>query len=292
MLMKNSTKNIHTQIANNALYYIYKYIDSDINIDTLSKELGVSRFHLQRLFKEQIGTNIYETIKSIRLHKASNLLITNQGSTISEVAKLCGYSSQSSFIRVFKERFKMTPTTWRKGGYKKYSNSIIKSSKSASKSIANFNNLEAQIVKQPDIRVYYIRHKGYSSRIKDIWQRLRAWQISNNIESYKEIAIYHDNPVITPLAECRYIASVAADKELNNTQLPSFIIPGGLYVKFKAKGKYGDILKLLEWIYHHWLPNSGYEATTLPSYSMFKKNHFLSSDNTFDLEFYLPVVLR
>jgi len=290
--MKNSTKNIHTQIANNALYYIYKYIDSDINIDTLSKELGVSRFHLQRLFKEQIGTNIYETIKSIRLHKASNLLITNQGSTISEVAKLCGYSSQSSFIRVFKERFKMTPTTWRKGGYKKYSNSIIKSSKSASKSIANFNNLEAQIVKQPDIRVYYIRHKGYSSRIKDIWQRLRAWQISNNIESYKEIAIYHDNPVITPLAECRYIASVAADKELNNTQLPSFIIPGGLYVKFKAKGKYGDILKLLEWIYHHWLPNSGYEATTLPSYSMFKKNHFLSSDNTFDLEFYLPVVLR
>jgi len=290
--MKNSTKNIHTQIANNALYYIYKYIDSDINIDTLSKELGVSRFHLQRLFKEQIGTNIYETIKSIRLHKASNLLITNQGSTISEVAKLCGYSSQSSFIRVFKERFKMTPTTWRKGGYKKYSNSIIKSSKSASKSIANFNNLEAQIVKQPDIRVYYIRHKGYSSRIKDIWQRLRAWIISKNIESYKEIAIYHDNPVITALAECRYIASVAVDKELNNTQLPSFIIPGGLYVKFKAKGKYGDILKLLEWIYHHWLPNSGYEATTLPSYSMFKKNHFLSSDNTFDLEFYLPVVLR
>ena len=290
--MKNSTKNIHTQIANNALYYIYKYIDSDINIDTLSKELGVNRFHLQRLFKEQIGTNIYETIKSIRLHKASNLLITNQGSTISEVAKLCGYSSQSSFIRVFKERFKMTPTTWRKGGYKKYSNSIIKSSKSASKSIANFNNLEAQIVKQPDIRVYYIRHKGYSSRIKDIWQRLRAWIISKNIESYKEIAIYHDNPVITALAECRYIASVAVDKELNNTQLPSFIIPGGLYVKFEAKGKYGDILKLLEWIYHHWLPNSGYEATTLPSYSMFKKNHFLSSDNTFDLEFYLPVVLR
>ncbi len=73
-----------------------------------------------------MGTNIYETIKSIRLQKASNLLITNQHSTITNIANMCGYSSQTSFIRAFKSRFNQTPKIWRNGGYKEYSNKIIK----------------------------------------------------------------------------------------------------------------------------------------------------------------------
>ena len=47
----------------------------------------------------------YESIKSIRLQKASSLLLTNKYSTISEVANLCGYSSHSSFIKAFRGRF-------------------------------------------------------------------------------------------------------------------------------------------------------------------------------------------
>ena len=39
-----------------------------------------------------------ETIKSIRLQKASNLLLTNIHSTISQIANQCGYSSQTSFL--------------------------------------------------------------------------------------------------------------------------------------------------------------------------------------------------
>ncbi len=34
---------------------------------------------------------------------------------------MCGYSSQTSFLRTFKERFLMTPKGWKNGGYKEYS---------------------------------------------------------------------------------------------------------------------------------------------------------------------------
>ncbi|HHH20989.1 MAG TPA: AraC family transcriptional regulator, partial [Nitratifractor sp.] len=54
----------------------------------------------------------------------------------------------------------------------------------------------------------------------------------------------------------------------------------------------GDILKLIEWAYQEWLPQSGYEATTLPSYSIFKKNHFLEEDEKFIAQYYLPIRLR
>ncbi len=292
--MKSTTQAQHIQLANDALYYIYRYIDTDINIDELCKHLGVSRFHLQRLFKAQMGVNLYEMIKSIRLQKAASLLITNQGSTITQIASMCGYSSQTSFIRVFKARFSMTPTAWRKGGAREYAERIIESSHSASTSVATYEALEPSIVKQPEIRAYYIRHKGYSPKVKQIWQKLRAWLYTHEIEHYTSIGIYHDNPIVTPLDACYYIAAIRVDedRELADTTLPSFTIPKGIYAKFEVEGKYGDILKLIQWVYQEWLPQSGYEATTLPSYTIFEKNHFLSSDERFDVAYYLPVRLR
>lgn len=289
--MKKQTKLLHSKIANDMMYYIYKYIQTDINIDELAQEFGISKFHFHRIFKEQISTNIYETIKSIRLQKASNLLITNRSSTITEVANMCGYTSQTSFIRAFKERFEVTPKFWRKGGYKTYSNQILKSSPTASISKANFTHLEPKIKKVEAQQAYYIRQKGYNSRITSVWQKLMAWIYTNDIENYKQIGIYHDNPIITPLEECSYIAAVSVNdtSNLKNTSLPSFVIPGGVYAVFEVEGVYGDILKLIQWAYHEWLPHSGFETTTNPSYSIFIKNHFLEEDKKFKVMYYLPV---
>lgn len=83
--------------------------------------------------------------------KASNLLLTNRYSTITEVANMCGYSSQTSFIRAFKERFHMTPKDWRNGGYKEYSLQILRQSKKAMSSHATFDGLKPTIVKQPPL---------------------------------------------------------------------------------------------------------------------------------------------
>jgi AraC family transcriptional regulator len=38
---------------------------------------------------------------------------------------MTGYSSQTSFLRAFKQRFNMTPKEWKNGGYKEYSNKIV-----------------------------------------------------------------------------------------------------------------------------------------------------------------------
>lgn len=45
----------------------------------------------------------------------------------------------------------------------------------------------------------------------------------------------------------------------------------------------------MAYIYNEWLPNSGYEAKTTPSYSIYKKNHFVDNNEFFELDFYLPI---
>lgn len=287
--MKRDTLDKKTKIANDIMFYIYTHIETHIDLDDLSYDLKVSKFHMHRVFKEIFGRNIYESIKAIRLQKASNLLITNKLSTISEIANECGYSSQTSFIRTFKDRFEMTPKEWRNGGYKVYSAKILEQSIISNESTADFSNLEPKIVKMPMMNSYYIRNQGYDISIKKTWQKLYTWVLNNELTNYKQIALYHDNPTITHPLFCQYIACIETDEQIKHNNLPKFVISGGVYAKFDLEGVYGDVLKFIHWVYHEWLPNSGYETTTKPSYTIYSKNHFLSDDKKFELSFYVPI---
>jgi len=288
--MKRVTFEKRAKISNDVMNYIYKYIDTNINIDELCLHLKISKYHLHRIFKEEFGKNIYESIKAIRLEKAANLLITNRYSTITDISKMTGYSSQTSFIRAFKQRFSMTPKEWRNGGYKEYSNKIVEKASNSSEDI-DFSDIEPTIVKMPEIKGYYIRHKGYNKTIKQTWQKLQTWLYTNDIKEFKQMALHHDNPIITSLEECQYIAIAVLenDENLKDLSLPSLVIPKGIYAKFSVSGKYGDVIKLIQWVYHTWLIKSGYETTTNPSYTIYERNHFLNDNQEFILDFYLPI---
>lgn len=289
--MKKETLTKKTKLVNDLLYYIYSHIDTDMNMDELAHQFNISKFYMHKVFKEMFGRNIYESIKSIRLQKAATLLITNKYSTITEIAALCGYSSQTSFIRVFKERFMMTPTEWKRGGHKTYSKSIIDESVKMKQSNTTFDHLQPSIIKMPQIEAYYIRHNGYNDQVKQTWQKIQLWTYGNDLEDYQQIALFHDNPAITPPDECHYVACVQVNdtKKAINERLPKFKIFGGTYAKFDLKGTDGDLLKFMHWLYSEWLPKSEYETTTKPQYVIYQKNKFLSDDNNFELSFYLSI---
>lgn len=291
-MQKRSTLNKNIQIANDTMYYIYEYMDTDINIDELALKFGVSKFYFHKIFKEVMGLNIYETIKSIRLQKASSLLLTNHHSTITQIANMCGYSSQTSFIRVFKARFHQTPKQWRNGGYKEYASQIFQKSEVVFFKDESFENMEPKIVKTKAQKTYYIRQRGYfKNDAKKVWQKIQAWVYTNNIKEYDQVGIYHDNPAITPHKESFYVAGIIPKEELDltHTNLPYFYTPEALYATFEISGKLGDSLKFIQWAYHEWLPKSGFETTTNPSYAIFRKNHFLDENEEFEATFYLPI---
>ncbi|NOR55687.1 MAG: helix-turn-helix domain-containing protein [Sulfurovum sp.] len=289
--MKRSTLERKTNISNDLMFYIYRHIDTDINLDELAEHFSINKFYMHKIFKEIFGRNIYETIKSIRLQKASTLLLTNHYSTISEIALTCGYSSQTSFTRVFKERFSMTPKQWRNGGDKEYSQKLLLSSPYASISTASFEALTPDIVKMPEMPAYYIRHRGYEMNIRSTWQKLQAWIFSHDIENYTLVSLFHDNPAVTPLMDCQHVACVVLEERLEekDTRLPQLTISKGVFAKFDVEGKRGDLLRFIHWVYHEWLPKSEYETTTKPPYAIYRKHHHLSKDERFDMSFYLPI---
>jgi AraC family transcriptional regulator len=289
--MKRETKNQRADIVNKVLSYIYLYIDTDLNAKELASLNSISLHHLHRIFKEETGRNLYETIKSIRLQKAASLLLTNKYATISQIARMCGYSSQTSFIKAFKTRFDTTPKEWKNGGYLAYSQKNIESSKSASASTRDFTGTVPKIMKTAAIRAAYIRHSGYDISIKNSWNRLEAWRLENNIPDHaRQIGFHHDNPTITPLKECAYIAAIEVGEGIHpHGEVAYFEIPSSVCAVFHIGGKYGDVLRFMQYVYQIWLPESGFEAKTLPPYAIYRQNHFLNDTGEFELEFYLPV---
>lgn len=82
--------------------------DPAFGVEELSREIGMSRVHLNRKLKETISVSPGTFIRSIRLKQAAYLLVNNKVN-ISEVAYKVGFSTHSYFSSSFKDFFGLPP---------------------------------------------------------------------------------------------------------------------------------------------------------------------------------------
>lgn len=92
--------------------FIEEHFTENITLDDISKSIGYSKYHLNRIFLKSTGKTIYQYIKERRLFEAANQLL-NTDKSIVEIALDVGYTSQQSFTLAFKSVFKCTPKVYR-----------------------------------------------------------------------------------------------------------------------------------------------------------------------------------
>ena len=85
--------------------------DSDFNVDTMTKEVGISRAQLHRKMKEMTGLPVSEFIRNIRLEQAVRLL-EEQKINVTQVAYAVGFSNLAHFSTVFRKQFGISPTEY------------------------------------------------------------------------------------------------------------------------------------------------------------------------------------
>jgi AraC family transcriptional regulator, regulatory protein of adaptative response / methylphosphotriester-DNA alkyltransferase methyltransferase len=86
-----------------------------ITLAVLAKSVGMSKFHLQRLFKRKMGISPVEYLTAKRMSNAAALLL-NRTEPITEIALFAGYKSSSHFSVSFKKYFGCSPTEYRNEG--------------------------------------------------------------------------------------------------------------------------------------------------------------------------------
>lgn len=110
-----SKENSQSKIVKDAQKFILENINKEMSIYEIADEIQVSREHLSRVFKTQVGVSLKDYICRHKMRLACDLLIQTNLSC-KEIAARLGYSNQSSFSRLFKKTVKMAPKTVQASG--------------------------------------------------------------------------------------------------------------------------------------------------------------------------------
>lgn len=111
--------NIEQEFVSKLNSYINKNIDnSDFTVENLAESLHISRVQLYRKVKAIFGINVSDYINKLKLDIAKEML-DKSTLTISEIAYKNGFSSPNYFSTVFKNKFGMSPNSYRKSNSNK-----------------------------------------------------------------------------------------------------------------------------------------------------------------------------
>lgn len=88
--------------------------NSQLDVQQLGLQAGVSVGHLNRLFKAEMGLTPYQYLQQQRLAKARHLL-EHSNLQIRQVAELAGFQDQAHFTHWFARQVGVSPTGYRRG---------------------------------------------------------------------------------------------------------------------------------------------------------------------------------
>lgn len=95
------------------LTYINANYNKNISIDILAKKAGYSKSRFSHLFADTIGITPKKYQNNIKLRSACEFL-NSTTATVTEIALMCGFNDALYFSRIFKKKYGVSPSEYRK----------------------------------------------------------------------------------------------------------------------------------------------------------------------------------
>ena len=103
--------------SDDLIYRTVSYVSGNFrkkfSLEEMAHDLGVSKYVLSRVFSKTFHRNFNQYLNDARLSYACTRLV-NSGDTILDICLDSGFDSQRTFNRAFKERYRITPSEYRK----------------------------------------------------------------------------------------------------------------------------------------------------------------------------------
>ncbi len=102
----------YLQKFNDILEYIDEHYMDELTLESVAASIGYSKYHFTRLFKQFTDSTFYDYLSFKRLKVAESLL-AQPDLSITEIALRSGFSSISTFNRIFRQQKDCTPSEYR-----------------------------------------------------------------------------------------------------------------------------------------------------------------------------------
>ncbi|MEY2364477.1 Ada metal-binding domain-containing protein [Lysinibacillus capsici] len=102
----------HTQLIKNVTTFIMNEYKQRVTLQDMAEHVGLSPFHLERLFKQETAETPRTYLEKIRIDKAAHLLKHTDFTNL-EICYEAGFQSPSNFYKVFRRLKNCSPTEYR-----------------------------------------------------------------------------------------------------------------------------------------------------------------------------------
>ncbi len=96
--------------------FINQNLTMSLSLEILSEQFYLSKTHLNRLFRQSMGTTLWEYITLKRLYAAKEMLDHEHRPT--EIFADCGFRDYTTFFRAYKKHFGISPSSHMKVSHK------------------------------------------------------------------------------------------------------------------------------------------------------------------------------
>jgi AraC-like DNA-binding protein len=100
------------KLLSNVFTFIENNVDKACTLRDMAEALKYNESYLSRLFLKCVGLSYSEYVRNIKANHACYLL-RNTDESMYSIAKKCGYTTQSSFTRSFRQIIGMVPMEYR-----------------------------------------------------------------------------------------------------------------------------------------------------------------------------------
>lgn len=289
----------HLARIQKAVDFIEEHLSDDLQVETIAKVAGFSKWHFQMIFSAAVGDSLKSYIRSRRLTRAMSELATDK--RIVDIALDAGFDSQEAFTRAFKIIFKQSPGECRKIGINP---SHIKKMKITMEYLDHLYkgiNMEPVFKKLNEMKIVGVsgvfisvlsNEKNAHVIIPKLWQTYmpRKHEIKNGMSS-NDLGVCFEVPAErqTRPDECLYVAA----KEVSSIDeipegMEAFTIPAGEYAVFTHRGGVEKFELTMNYIFGSWLPSSGKKLRHAPDIEFYDHRFKLNSEDS-ELDVYIPI---
>lgn len=224
--------------------------DPDLSMEALAGLACLSLYHFHRVFTAVVGEAPGEMCRRLRMQRAAWQLCYTDAS-VTAIALGAGLGSSQAFAKAFRRHYGCTPGAFRRDKGKNghldrkeghaWQGALPYAEGHSSARSNTMNTVEMDARTLAYIRVTGPYGEGYDA----VCHRLHQWAAPRGLEGGEWIFIYHDNPEVTPPAQCRTDIGISVPVgTLGAGEVEIQLIPAGRYAQSRYlitdRSQYGE----------------------------------------------------
>ena len=280
----------HVRRLEGVIDFVDAHLDDELSLERMATVAAISPFHFHRLFHQWSGETLNEFVRRRRLDVAAGRLRHCPDEKITAISLNCGFASPEGFARAFRERFGMTPSCWRSGGW---ANGRVPANDCWVRRMPRVT-----VTREPEIDVLFMRGRGdFGLVAPSLWERFMSAVRALGLVDQPLLFMGLDDPGIVGSARCRMDACV---------QLPATFgaglacpppllhkrVPPRWVATLQYDGPVEDIAEGWSTMLTQWLPHSAFRLAIGPFFERYDPARGTPGGRSVRCELGMPVVPR